>query len=115
MKIIRADKIKGERKPFGRITKKLLEHKFREPISDIVFYLSSMPTGKLDKHYHAESEEIICFPKGGKINVNGRLYEMREWDMVLLDIGDVHSCEEECGDVIHFAIKMPNVEDKVNV
>lgn len=116
MKLIRASRIKGEKRADGRTVKKLLEHSFSKPIDSIVVYLCDVPGCKLEKHYHSESQEVICFPKGGKITVNGETYQMESWDMVLLEVGDTHGYEgDECPDILHLAIKLPNREDKVSV
>ena len=32
------------------------------------------------KHFHSKSEEIIMFPVGGEISVNGKDYKMNNWD-----------------------------------
>ena len=116
MKLIRASQIKGEKRADGRTVKKLLELAFDEPIDSMVIYLCEVPSGKFEKHYHSECQEIICFPNGGKITVNGETYQMESWDMVLLDVGDVHGYEgDECPDILHLAIKLPNRDDKITV
>ena len=116
MKLIRASQIKGEGRADGRTVKELLEISFAEPVDSIVIYLCDVPSGKFGKHYHSESQEVICFPNGGKITINGETYQMESWDMVLLEVGDVHGYDgDKCPDIFHFAIKLPNRADKVTV
>ncbi|MCK5305924.1 MAG: hypothetical protein KAJ66_02215 [Candidatus Omnitrophica bacterium] len=112
MKIIRSNSIKPSKRPLGRRVKKMLELKLKPPVDSMAIYLNFLPQGKLDKHYHSKSQEIICFPQGGRISVNGRRYKMNIWDMVLLDIGDVHCCERKGKSTLHFVIKVPNIKDK---
>jgi len=116
MKIIRKKEIKTEERPFGRTVQKLLSHKFKEPRDSMAMFLSFVPKGKLDKHYHSNTEEIIVFPQGGNIEINGNLYKMEPWDSVFLEPGDRHGFAGEGGeDVLEFAMRFPDNEDKVNV
>jgi quercetin dioxygenase-like cupin family protein len=116
MKIIRADEKAEEKRPFGRTTKSLLEYFLPKKAKSIALYLSYLPTGKFDDHYHPNCFEIIVFPKGGKIEVNNSPYELSEWDLVVLEPGDIHGySKDDCKDIIHFAIRLPAVKDKVNV
>lgn len=114
MQIVRFNEIRGDRRPDGRVVRKLISHKFKKPVDSIVLYLCDVPKGKFGKHHHSKSDEIIVFPKGGKIAVNGKEYEMKPWDFVLLEKGDTHGLDSETQDTIHFAIKCPDVDDKVN-
>lgn len=114
MKIIHASEVSNEKKPYGRETKALFEHVFNKPAESIVFYLSSLPTGQFDEHYHSESEEIIWFPEGGEINVEGTNYRMGPWDAVFLESGERHGFKGNCGKTVHFAVKIPASKDKVS-
>ena len=114
MKLIRKNETKPDVRPDGRIVRKMIELKMKETVSTAVFYLNDVPNGNFGKHYHSNSTEIIWFPRGGKIEVNGKIYRMDEWDGVILESGDVHSYDKgDCKDVIHFAAKFPADEDKV--
>lgn len=116
MKIIRAAEKAEEERPFGRTTKSLLEYFLPKKIESIALYLSYLPTGKFDAHYHPNCFEIIVFPKGGKIEVNNNSYELSEWDLVALEPGDIHGySKDDCKDIIHFAIRLPAVKDRVSV
>ena len=114
MKIIKKSEADLLERPFGRKTYKLLTHKFEQPIENIVFYLSILPTGRFDKHHHSKSDELIFFPNGGKMIVNDELYTFGEWDGVLLEPGDKHGLEILDKDTVHLAIKMPDVDDKIS-
>jgi len=116
MKLIKASQIKGEKRPFGRVTKELLSHHFCKSASSLTLYLSYLPIGKLDMHYHSDSTEIIISPKGGKITVNHTTYKLNEWDAILLEPGEVHGYNgDDCKDIIQIAIKLPSINDKVSV
>lgn len=115
MEIIKFSEGKKFTRPFGRETRILLEHKFDKPIDSIIFYHSSLENGKFDEHYHSESEEIIWFPEGGEITVEGETYKMEPWDGVLLQPGEKHGYSANCGKIIHLAVKMPASDDKVVV
>lgn len=113
MKIIRKKDIKEEQRPFGRTVQKLLGYKFAKPRDSMALFLSFVPKSRLDEHYHAETEEIIMYPEGGKIKVNGNLYDMDPWDFVVLEPGDVHGFEGEYKDVFVLAMRFPDNTDKV--
>lgn len=115
MKIVRRKEIEKQERPFGRFVQKLLSHKFIKPRGSMALFLSFVPKGKLDTHYHSKTEEIIIFPDGGKISVNGKLFIMNPWDLVLLEPGDRHGFNGEDKDVFHLAIRFPDNEDKIRV
>lgn len=114
MKLIKRNEIETQQRPFGRTVQKLLQHKYIKPVDSMVMFLCFVPKGKLDAHYHKETEEIIMFPQGGKIEVDGKLYEMEPWDAVLLEPGEKHGFSGEDKDVMHLAIRFPDNEDKVS-
>jgi len=115
MKIIRRKDCLTEERAFGRTVQKLLGHKFTGEKDSMAMFLSFVPKGKLDPHYHERTEEIIIFPQGGKIEVNDKLYEMEPWDFVLLEPGDKHGFTGEDKDVLLLALRFPDNEDKVPV
>lgn len=115
MKLIRRKEIETEERAFGRTVQKLLSHKFIESRDSMALFLCFVPKGKLDTHYHEKTEEIIIFPQGGKIEVNGTLYDMEPWDFVLLEPGDKHGFSGEDKDVIHLAMRFPDNDDKISV
>jgi hypothetical protein len=116
MKIIRRGEAPSDSRPNGRTVRTLFQQEFDEPVSSIVFYLCEVPSGKFGAHYQSQSVEFIWFPTGGMIKVNGQVYEMNPWDGVLLEPGDVHGYDgDDCKDILHFAVKMPSVSDKVEV
>lgn len=115
MKIIRASGITEEERPFGRTVKKLFEYLFPKEASSIVLYLNNLPDGRFDPHYHSKSFEIVIFPKGGMIEVNGSVFNLGVWDLVFLEPGDVHGYTKlDCGNVLHLAIKIQADDDKVS-
>ena len=73
MKIIRFKEIKTEDRLDGRIVSKLISHKLAKPDS-MAIYLNFVPKGRFSFHKHSECEEIIFFPKGGKMEINGKEY-----------------------------------------
>jgi len=115
MKIIRKNEIETEDRLFGRTVQKLLSHKFKEKKDSMALFLCFVPKGKLDKHYHIKTEEIIIFPEGGKIEVNKRLFDMNPWDLILLEPGDIHGFTEDDKDVLQLALRFPDGNDKVSV
>ncbi len=116
MKIIRKDVAHCSIRKDGRKVTKLLEMNIDSFSSSMVLYHCDVPKGEFAEHYHAKSTELIFFPEGGKIKVNGKLYDMNPWDGVLLEPGDRHGYNEsECKDIIHFAIRIPSEDDKVEV
>lgn len=114
MKIIKKSEAEILERPYERKTYKLLSHKFSKPIESIVFYLSILPTGRFDKHHHINSDELIIFPNGGKMRVNKKIYNLKEWDGILLEPGDEHGLDIIDNDTIHLAIKMPDIDDKTS-
>lgn len=114
MKIIKFSEGEKFERPYGRVSRVLLEHKFKTPVESIIFYHSDLPNGKFDDHYHSESEEIIWFPEGGKITVEGETIQMEPWDGVLLQPGEQHGYSGESVKTIHLAVKMPASNDKVS-
>lgn len=99
--------IRNDGRTVNEIVSLHLEHK------DAVFYHCTVPKGQFGFHYHEVAQEIIWFPLGGNITVNDIDYELSEWDAVLLEPGDVHGyLGDKSKDIIHFAIKFPNVDDK---
>jgi len=116
MILIRGIKSEILNRPYGRRTRKLFEYSFPSPVSSIVLFHSLLPQGRFDEHYHTGSHELILFPKGGKITVNGVDHSLREWEGVLLEPGDSHGYnKEDQNDIVHLAIKMPADHDKVNI
>lgn len=115
MKLIKRSEIEVNQRPFGRSVQKLLAHKFSKPQESLAMFLSFMPKCQLDYHYHEQTEEIIMFPEGGKIEVNGKLYEMQPWDGVLLQPGDIHGFEGEDKDVYCLALRFPDNGDKISI
>jgi len=116
MKIIRKSKAFKDNRPDGRIVTTLHELELEESVSSSIFYHCAVPGGKFSAHYHEKSHEIIWFPVGGKITVNDNTYTMEEWDGVLLEPGDIHGFSgDDCGDIIHFAVRLPGGVDKVAV
>lgn len=112
MKIVRKMEALVEKRSDGRTVRKLLEHSFQKPVDSIAVYLCDVPGSQFGKHYHAKSEEFIIFPVGGKITVNGKDYNMEPWDLVVLMPGDVHSYERKDRDIIHLAVRCPDIDDK---
>lgn len=108
MKIVRAKDIKGEARPDRRVVKRLLD------FNDLTLYLCEVPQGKFGSHYHTGSTEVIVFPVGGRITINGQTFDMEPWDIAVMEIGDIHGFSGDCEDILHFAIKFPGVEDKVD-
>lgn len=116
MKIIRKEDAPRKDRPDGRVVTTLFELELPAPVSSAVFYHCVVSGGRFGAHYHVKSHEIIWFPVAGKITVNGINYIMKAWDGVLLEPGDIHGFDEEnCKDVIHFAIRLPAAPDKVPV
>ncbi len=115
MKIIRKEEVPTTNRPYGRTIQKLLSHKFANPVDSMAMFMCFVPKGKLDPHYHAETEEIIMFPQGGKIKINDETHEMNPWDFVLLEPGDKHGFTGEDKDVIHLAMRFPDNEDKISI
>ena len=114
MKLLRKSEVPEDFRSDGRTVRKLIELQLEKPVSSAVFYLNDVPSGKFGKHYHSISSELIWFPKGGKIEINDEVYDMQEWDGVLLEAGDTHCYDgSDCKDVIHFAIKLPADNDKM--
>lgn len=114
MKLIKRSEIETQQRPFGRSVQKLLSHRFNGPKNSMVMFLSFMPKCQLDYHTHKETEEIIMFPEGGKIEVDGKLYIMEQWDGVLLEPGEVHGFDGEDKDIYCLALRFPDNEDKVS-
>ena len=112
MKVIRKEEADILNRPYGRQTYLLFSHRFDQPIDSIIFYLSELPTGQLDEHYHTRSEELIFFPEGGAMRVNGEIVKLGPWDGVFLEPGDKHGLELKDKPTVHLAIKMPDVSDK---
>jgi quercetin dioxygenase-like cupin family protein len=114
MKLIRAAEVPVEERAFGRTVQKVLDLKLCQSFDSMVIYLGRSPQGRLDTHHHSESHEIIFFPQGGFLTVNGSPYEFAAWDGVLLEPGDSHGNESgENHNTIHLAIKVPGHNDKV--
>jgi quercetin dioxygenase-like cupin family protein len=115
MKIIKRSEVENQNRPMGRIVQKIFSHKFIKPASSMAMFLSFMPQSKLDFHYHKETEEILVFPNGGKIEVNDKLYSLEPWDTVLIEPGDVHGFSGSDKDVYCLAMRFPDNEDKIRV
>ena len=115
MKIIRSKENPYGEKPYGRETKVLASYEFSDSIDSVIFYHSKLPRGEFDEHFHSESVEFIWFPEGGKITVNGTDYVMENWDGVILEPGDSHGFQGDCGPITHLAVKLPASNDKVSV
>ncbi|MEA2037284.1 MAG: hypothetical protein U9O94_07260, partial [Nanoarchaeota archaeon] len=105
MKIVRRKDIEKQDRPYGRFVQKLLSYNFSKSRDSMALFLSYVPKGKLDTHHHAKTEEIILFPEGGKIEVNGELFSMEPWDLVVLEPGDKHGFSGEDKDVFHLAMR----------
>lgn len=114
MKIIRKKESDISVRDDGRKVSKLYELNFETPTSSMVFYHCEVPLGKFTEHYHQKSTEVIFFPLGGKMEINGDIYEFNSWDGVLLEPGDTHGYDGiDCDDIVHFAIRTPSLNDKV--
>lgn len=115
MKIFRLKDKQEEDRKYGRKVRKVIEFSFSEPVSDFVAYYVESPNGMVDGHYHTDSEELIVFPIGGQLRINGELILFDAWDSVMLHKGDIHELEEDTGrETIHFALKFPGCSDKVS-
>jgi quercetin dioxygenase-like cupin family protein len=114
MKLIRFKEVQKDGRPDGRIVRKLISHHFNKPVKSMAFYLCEVPGGKFGEHHHSEAEELIMFPNGGRITVNGKDIDMEDWDFVILAPGDKHGFSGECGNIIHLAMKFPDAEDKIS-
>ena len=114
MKIIRAKEADTSSRTDGRTVRRMIDFNFKNPADSVTLFICELPDGKFGDHKHTVSDEFICFPQGGKITINGESFDMNEWDIALLEKGDIHGNEEGCGPIIHFAIKAPTAEDKVN-
>lgn len=115
MKIIRAADVKPYERPHERMVRQLVQIDFPRAMTSMACFLGYAPRGHLDEHYHRDSIELIFFPMGGRIRVNGEHHEMNEWDVVILEAGDVHGYEPEAGQeraAVHFAIKLPSDPDR---
>lgn len=115
VKLVRYNEVDVERRPDGREVRQLISHAFDKPVDSITLYHCTVPKGRFSEHYHSESDEIIMFPLGGRITVNDETFDMEPWDFVLLEAGDRHGFEgDDCPDIIHLAIKVPDRDDKVS-
>ena len=116
MKRLRRAEAPSESRPDGRQVTTLFATAFERPLDSIRFLLVDLPDGRFPGHYHAASHELILFPAGGAITVNGETLAMAPWDGVLLEPGDVHSyIGEGAGPVIQLAVQMPPLDDRVTV
>ncbi len=116
MKIIRKSLANSKSRSDGRTVTTLSEISLNHNISSLVLYHCDVPNGKFTAHLHKESHEIILFPVGGKMIVNGNKYEFGAWDGVFLEPGDIHGYDhDDCNDIVHLAIRMPNIVDKREV
>jgi quercetin dioxygenase-like cupin family protein len=116
VKLLRHAEAPSDRRADGRVVRTLLSQHFTQPLDSIVFYLVTVPGGRFEEHYHTHAQEVIWFPQGGGISVNGETYEMAPWDGVFLEPGDRHAYTgPELPNVIHLAVKMPDADDKVRV
>ena len=113
MKLVRYEEVKLDKRSDGRTVRKVLSHHFNQPMNSMALYLCEVPSGKFGEHFHSKSEEIIMFPVGGEISVNGKDYKMNNWDFVVLQPGDKHGFNGESEDIIHLAIKLPDSNDKI--
>lgn len=97
---------------YQRKVYKLFSQKFND--GNIGIYLGVAPTGHLEEHFHAKSNEIIFFPIGGSLKINGTIYKFGKWDGVLLHPGDIHGWPIKGNEVVqHLAIKFPDIDDRV--
>ena len=92
MIVIRKEEADLLKRPFGRQTYRLFSHRFDRPVDSIIFYLSVLPTGQFDEHYHTQSEEMIFFPEGGKMRVNGEIVQFEREITRDCDAGLVAPC-----------------------
>ncbi len=115
MKIIRNEEVKKEPRDLGRVVQKMLNHKFSSPKDSLVIFYSHVPKGKVDFHYHNNSEEIIIFPQGGKMEINKVVYSFEPWDILLIEPRDIHGFDGEDKDVLHIALRLPDNSDKISI
>ncbi len=111
MKVLASDQVPFESRKYGRKVKRIFDEEIDN--TSCVIYLS-MLEGQLDYHYHKSSHEIIIFPEGGCLEVNGKLHQFGPYGAVLLEPGDVHGLSaSEAQKQTHIAIKIPRDNDKV--
>ena len=117
MKLIKREEIPIEIRNDERKVQKLLSHNFIAPRDSMVLFLSYAHHGNIDYHYHEKTEEIIIFPEGGKIEVNGQLYNIKPLDAILIAPYEVHGFKAEQGaeykDIYIFAMRFPDNDDKI--
>lgn len=113
MQIIRKKDQSSYSREKGRTVTHLFD--FDIPFDSASFFLGESPQGSLGSHYHEFSHEIIFFPVGGTIEVNGTKYTLNEWDSVILEPGDIHGFAGDGSRCVHFAIKFPSKPDRVKV
>lgn len=112
MEILKLDDLPNYSREFERKVYKLFTERTNN--QNIGIYLGIAPTGHLEKHMHTKSSEIIFFPIGGSLEINGIVYEFGAWDGVRLDPGDIHGWPFKGKKPIHhLAIKFPDIDDRV--
>lgn len=112
MQIIRFKDIEPDERPDGRTVRKLTSVNLGDNASSAALFYCEVPKSKFDNHYHSVSTEIIMFPEGGNIEINGKEYVMDKWDFVVLQPGDWHGFSGDGANAAHVAFKLPDVEDK---
>lgn len=113
MKVVRTKDIQSEARPMGRTVRTLLK---LTNLDECTIYFGESEKGRIDQHFHEHGQELIFFPVGGFLEINGDIIEFESWDAVLLEPGDVHG-NLDCPEMqtIHLAIKFSHETDKVVV
>ena len=89
MKIVRYKEVPVDRRSDGRSVRKLASVELGKlEKTNAALYFCEVPESRFEGHYHSDSTEVIMFPEGGDITVNGEDYAMDKWDFVILEPGD---------------------------
>ena len=106
MKLIRYNEIAAEKRPDGRNIKKLITDSFNNLQTS--FLLVEHPANFKEKqHLHKVSFEIFFFLDDAKYKMNGKVYDIKEGDLVVFEPGDVHGAVEIDNKVKLFILQVP--------
>lgn len=110
MKIIKNEELETQLRPDGRNIKQLLTKSFNN--LSMSFILVEHPANFEEKqHLHKECFEIFFFFDKAKYRINGKVYDIEEGDLVVLEPGDVHGAVEVDNKVKLFVMQIPPTKD----
>ena len=116
MKLFKANELKADIRPDGRIIKQIGTVNLNQKTDNLHFLEAYHPNNFTEgQHGHEKSYEIFYFFDQARYEINEKTYEINKGDIVVLEPGDKHGALEKNNETNILVIRIPWIEDdKIN-